>query len=57
VDLDSVDLKEALPAADCVVVVTNHRSYDWEWIAVQAKLIVDTRRAIDPALRDGLYGL
>jgi UDP-N-acetyl-D-glucosamine dehydrogenase len=33
----------ALREADCVVVATDHRSYDWDWIVEQAKLIVDTR--------------
>jgi UDP-N-acetyl-D-glucosamine dehydrogenase len=47
--LDSVDLREALPAADCVVVITNHSAYDWPAIVQAASLIVDTRHA--------LYGL
>ncbi len=44
--LDSVDLDQTLPTADCVVVVTNHRAYDWTWIANQTGLIVDTRNAL-----------
>jgi UDP-N-acetyl-D-glucosamine dehydrogenase len=45
--LSSVELTaEALAAADCVVVVTDHAAYDWEWIAARARLIVDTRNAI-----------
>jgi UDP-N-acetyl-D-glucosamine dehydrogenase len=32
-----------LGEADCVVVATDHRSYDWSWIVEQARLIVDTR--------------
>lgn len=35
-----------LKRADCVVVVTNHSSYDWAWIAQEATLIVDTRNAL-----------
>jgi UDP-N-acetyl-D-glucosamine dehydrogenase len=35
-----------LREADCVVVVTNHASYDWDVIAQQARVIVDTRNAI-----------
>ena len=46
IPLDSVDLDQALPAADCVVVVTNHRAYDWAWIATQANLVIDTRNAL-----------
>jgi UDP-N-acetyl-D-glucosamine dehydrogenase len=35
----------ALHEADCVVVATNHTSYDWDWIVEHARLIVDTRNA------------
>jgi UDP-N-acetyl-D-glucosamine dehydrogenase len=34
-----------LRAADCVVIATNHRTYDWPWIIEHARLIVDTRNA------------
>jgi UDP-N-acetyl-D-glucosamine dehydrogenase len=44
--LDSVELGEALPAADCVVVITNHSAYDWPAIVREASLIVDTRHAL-----------
>lgn len=37
---------ESLAAADCVVVVTDHGVFDWEWIAGNARLIVDTRNAV-----------
>ena len=47
IDLDSIDLTtEALAAADCVVVVTDHSAYDWAWIGATARLIVDTRNAL-----------
>jgi UDP-N-acetyl-D-glucosamine dehydrogenase len=36
---------ESLSAADCVLLVTDHRAYDYAWIASQARLIVDTRNA------------
>ncbi len=36
------DLDAALQAADCVVVVTDHAAYDWEAVAQQARLVVDT---------------
>jgi UDP-N-acetyl-D-glucosamine dehydrogenase len=35
----------ALRDADCVVIATDHSTYDWEWIVAQARLIVDTRNA------------
>lgn len=35
----------ALQAADCVVITTDHRSYDWEWVVQNSRLVVDTRNA------------
>ena len=40
------DLDAALAAADCVVIVTDHSSYDWEAIAAAAPLVVDTRHVL-----------
>ena len=40
---------EELAAADCVVIATDHSSYDWERIREQARTIVDTRHALGPA--------
>lgn len=46
-DLSSVgDLMKAVREADCVVIVTNHSSYDYPAILESAKLIVDTRNAL-----------
>jgi UDP-N-acetyl-D-glucosamine dehydrogenase len=46
-DLQSIELtKIELQLADCVVVITDHASYDWTWIREQADLIVDTRNAL-----------
>jgi UDP-N-acetyl-D-glucosamine dehydrogenase len=36
---------EHLQSADCVVIVTDHSSYDYEYIARMGKIIVDTRNA------------
>lgn len=45
--LSSIELSaDSLAEADCVVVVTDHAAYDWEWIAANTRLIVDTRNAI-----------
>ena len=47
VRMESVkDLDTAVRAADCVVIVTNHSSYDYPKILKEAKLIVDTRNAL-----------
>lgn len=37
---------ETLATADCVVVITDHSSFDWTWIGSNARLIVDTRNAL-----------
>jgi UDP-N-acetyl-D-glucosamine dehydrogenase len=45
--MDSVpDLMAAVRSADCVVIITNHSSYDYPAILEAAKLIVDTRNAL-----------
>lgn len=38
---------QALAEADCVAVITNHDFYEWECVANAAKVIVDTRNAIE----------
>jgi UDP-N-acetyl-D-glucosamine dehydrogenase len=46
-ELTSVDLtRDSLASFDCVVVVTDHRAFDWTMVADAATLIVDTRNAI-----------
>ena len=34
-----------LKRADCVVVVTDHSTYDWPWIVGNSRLLIDTRNA------------
>ena len=36
---------EYLASRDCVVIVTDHSLYDWEWIVTHAPLVIDTRNA------------
>jgi UDP-N-acetyl-D-glucosamine dehydrogenase len=46
-DLGSIPLTpEALAAADCAVIVTDHRVLDYDAIVTHARLVVDTRNAI-----------
>ncbi len=40
------DLMTEVRAADCVVIITNHKAYDYDDILENAKLIVDTRNAL-----------
>jgi UDP-N-acetyl-D-glucosamine dehydrogenase len=44
--LHSVELSEdTLQQADCVVIITDHSSFDYDYIVSNAKLVVDTRNA------------
>jgi UDP-N-acetyl-D-glucosamine dehydrogenase len=44
--LTSETLTESyLASQDCVVIVTDHSAYDWQWIVTHARLIIDTRNA------------
>ena len=36
---------ELLARQDCVLIVTDHSAYDWEWIVAHSPLVVDTRNA------------
>jgi UDP-N-acetyl-D-glucosamine dehydrogenase len=47
VHMQSVDdLNRAVKDADCVVIITNHSSYDYAALLRDARLIVDTRNAL-----------
>jgi nucleotide sugar dehydrogenase len=51
INMESVgNLESAVKSADCVVIVTNHSSYDYKKMLADARLIVDTRNAL------GLHG-
>lgn len=46
-ELESVpDMMEAVSASDCLVIITNHSSYEYPTILGAASLIVDTRNAL-----------
>jgi len=50
--LASVELtEEQLQQSDCVVIVTDHTGYDYQWILDNASLVVDTRNATRQASR------
>jgi UDP-N-acetyl-D-glucosamine dehydrogenase len=36
---------EYLGSRDCILIVTDHSSYDWPWIVEHSRLVVDTRNA------------
>lgn len=42
--MGSVNLTEdELAKSDCVVIVTAHKCYDWNWVVANSQLVVDTR--------------
>jgi len=46
-ELRSVDLtREVLAAADCVVILTDHRTFDYDQIVESSPLLLDTRNAL-----------
>lgn len=46
-EMDSVnDLMTSVRAADCVVIITNHKQYDYPAILEAASLVLDTRNAM-----------
>ncbi len=54
-DMVSVsDMSEAAKAADCVVIITDHKSYDYMALLESSTLIVDTRNALGDAGRQSL---
>jgi UDP-N-acetyl-D-glucosamine dehydrogenase len=45
--LESVELSDALLGSlDCLVIVTDHSAFEWQWIANQTRLLVDCRNAL-----------
>jgi UDP-N-acetyl-D-glucosamine dehydrogenase len=51
--MDSVtDLMAEVKAADCVVIVTNHKVYDYPAILEAARVVVDTRNALGQLGKD-----
>jgi UDP-N-acetyl-D-glucosamine dehydrogenase len=46
IDLDSIDMEDAIAGADCVVIITNHSSFNYKELVDKAKLIVDTGNAL-----------
>jgi UDP-N-acetyl-D-glucosamine dehydrogenase len=40
------DLTDALRTSDCVIIATDHSSYDWQLVKQHAPLVIDTRNAL-----------
>ncbi len=48
---------EIIAGYDCVVIATNHSSFDGHWIAEHAKLVVDLRNVVPAGINDHVYRL
>jgi UDP-N-acetyl-D-glucosamine dehydrogenase len=53
VHLRCENLEPSVQGADCVIIATDHTSYDWEAIARDAALVVDTRNALARVVSNG----
>jgi UDP-N-acetyl-D-glucosamine dehydrogenase len=56
-DLQSTNVTEGCENADCVVIVTDHRDFDYPAILAGSKLIVDTRNALKALRSDKIVRL
>src|ERR1700733_2804142 len=46
IEMRAVDAVSGIAEADCVVIVTDHGSFDYRFVVERARLIVDTRNAL-----------
>jgi UDP-N-acetyl-D-glucosamine dehydrogenase len=46
IEIEAIEAASAAAEADCVVIVTDHRSFDYAGLVRSARLIVDTRNAL-----------
>ncbi len=53
----ATDEATAVPAADCTVVITDHRNVDYAAILNAAQMVVDTRNALRGMKSDKLIRL
>jgi UDP-N-acetyl-D-glucosamine dehydrogenase len=58
IELRSVDLtRDEIANHDCVVILTDHRAFDYEMVAGTAKLLLDTRNALGARDADHIFRL
>jgi UDP-N-acetyl-D-glucosamine dehydrogenase len=55
--MNSIDAEKAAAESDCVVIVTDHKGFDYSKIVDGAKLIVDTRNALKGRVSDKIVRL
>src|SRR5215475_1116210 len=56
-DMTACDPLKAAGEADCVVIVTDHKKFDYSKLVDKAKLIVDTRNALNGIASDKISRL
>jgi UDP-N-acetyl-D-glucosamine dehydrogenase len=49
--------RDAVKSADCVVIITDHSSFDYHWLLENSSLIVDTRNAMKGMVSDKIVRL
>jgi len=57
VELKAVDADAGVSQADCVVIVTDHKKFDYAKLVKDARLIVDTRNALKGIKSDKIVRL
>ena len=55
--MHAAEASDAVPDADCVVIVTDHASFDYPALVRDARLIVDTRNALKGIRSDKIFRL
>jgi UDP-N-acetyl-D-glucosamine dehydrogenase len=57
VELKAIEVEDAVSQADCVVIVTDHKKFDYPAMVKNARLIVDTRNALKGIASDKIVRL
>jgi UDP-N-acetyl-D-glucosamine dehydrogenase len=57
IEMQAVDAEAAIRDADCVVIVTDHKKFDYAALVKNARLIVDTRNALKGIQSDKIVRL
>jgi UDP-N-acetyl-D-glucosamine dehydrogenase len=57
ISLEAVSVEAGTRDADCVVIVTDHKAFDYSNVVKQARLIVDTRNALKGQVSDKIVRL
>jgi len=56
-EMKAIDVDAGVSNADCVVIVTDHKKFDYPALVKNAKLVVDTRNALKDIQSDKIVRL